>query len=176
MGSEWRQVPLRGGEIPWVTWGDMMNTGAVRRVESLGPVLVASTNTDFAAAIGQMVIEAGFTPGFPARFEGPWLSVTRTQPRAVICDVDAPVERIHRLIDEGLSRHVPLIMVHTAERNATSVEATPTKRVTWLRLPVSPTEFRRMLRALVPPISARGRARAVADFIFLHPADPATTT
>jgi len=153
----------------------MMNKRTVRRVESLGRVLVASTNTDFAAAIGRMVIEAGFTPGFPARFEGPWLSVTRTQPRVVICDVDAPVERIHRLIDEALSRHVPLVMVHTAERRATLAEVASAERVTWLRLPVSPTDFRRMLRALVPPISAHGRARAAADFVFLHPADAAPT-
>jgi len=153
----------------------MMNKRAVRRVESLGRVLVASTNTDFAAAIGRMVIEAGFTPGFPARFEGPWLSVTRTQPRVVICDVDAPVERIHRLIDEALSRHVPLVMVHTAERRATLAEVASAERVTWLRLPVSPTDFRRMLRALVPPISAHSRARAAADFVFLHPADAAPT-
>jgi hypothetical protein len=149
----------------------MMNTGAVRRVESLGPVLVASMNTDFATAIGQMVTEAGFTPGFPARLEGPWLSITRMQPRVVICDVDAPVERFHRLIGEALSRRVPLVMVHAAERSATSPELAPVERVTWLRLPVPPTEFRRLLRALVPPVSARGRARAAADFIFLHPAD-----
>jgi hypothetical protein len=122
-----------------------------------------------------MVSEAGFTPGFPARFEGPWLSVTRTQPRVVICDVDGPVERIHRLIDEALSRHVPLVMVHTAERRATSAEGASAERVTWLRLPVSPTDFRRMLGALVPAVSARGRERAAADFMFLHPADAAPT-
>ena len=168
-------MPLRGIEHSVGYLGDVMNTGAVRRVESLGRVLVASTNTDFAAAIGQMVIEAGFTPGFPARFEGPWLSVTRTQPRVVICDVDAPVERIHRLIDEALSRHVPLVMVHAAERRATSAEVASAERVTWLRFPVAPTEFRRMLRSLVPPVSAHGRARAAADFIFLHPADAAPT-
>lgn len=151
----------------------MMNTGVVRRVESLGPVLVASTNTGFATAIGQMLIEAGFTPRLPARFEGPWLSVTRTQPRVVICDCDAPVEQIPRLIAEASSRRVPLVMVHTAERSATSGGSASAERVTWLRLPVSPTEFRRMLRDLVPPVSARGRARAAADFIFLHPADGA---
>ena len=153
-----------------------MNTGAVRRVESSGHVLVASTNTDCATAIGQMVIEAGFTPGYPARFEGPWLCITRTQPRVVICDVDAPVERIARLIAEALSRRVPLVMVHTAERSATSAELAPAERVTWLRLPVAPTEFRRLLRALVPPVSARGRARAAADVIFFHPADGAPPT
>jgi hypothetical protein len=151
----------------------MMNTGAVRRVESLGPVLVASTNTDFATAIGQMVIEAGFTPGFPEGYEGPWLSITRTQPRVVICDCDAPVERIPRLIAETLSRRVPLVMVHAAERGggATPAELASVERVTWLRLPVATTEFRRMLRALVPPVSARGRARAAAEFMFFHPAD-----
>ena len=148
-----------------------MNSGAVRRVESLGPVLVESTNAGFATVIGQMVIEAGFTPAFPARFEGPWVSVTRTQPAVVICDVDAPVERMPRLIAEALSRRVPLVMVHTAERSATSAEVASAERVTWLRLPVSPTEFRRLLRALVPPLSARGRARAAADFLFLHSAD-----
>ena len=115
-----------------------MNSGAVRRVESLGPVLVESTNAGFATIIGQMVIEAGFTPAFPARFEGPWLSVTRTQPRVVICDVDAPVERMPRLIAEALSRRVPLVMVHTVERSATSAEVASAERVTWLRLPVPP--------------------------------------
>jgi hypothetical protein len=171
MGSEWRQVPLRGIEYSVGFLGGMMNTGAVRRVQSLGPVLIASTNTDFAAAIGQMVIESGFTPAFPARFEGPWLSVTRTQPRVVICDHDAPVERIHRLIAEVSSRRVPIMMVHTAERSATSAEFASVERVTWLRLPASPTAFRGILRDLVPAISARGRARAAADFIFFHPVD-----
>jgi len=153
----------------------MMNMGAVRRVKSLGPVLVASTNTDFARVIGQMTIEAGFTPGFPARFEGPWLSIMRTQPRVVICDCDAPMDRFHRLLAETLSRRVPLVMVHAAERSATSGELASAERVTWIRLPISPTEFRRMLRALVPPVSAHGRARAAADLIFLHPADAAAT-
>ena len=62
----------------------MMNTGAVRRVESLGPVLVASTNTECAAAIGQTGDQAGFTPGYPARFEGPWLCITRSDALVVL--------------------------------------------------------------------------------------------
>ena len=168
-------MPLRAIEYSVGYLGDVMNMGAFRRVESLGPVLVASTNTAFAAALGQMVIEAGFTPGFPARFEGPWLAITRTQPRVVICDCDAPVDRFQRLLAEALSRRVPLVMVHAAERSATSAEVASAERVTWLRFPLSPTEFRRVLRDLVPPVSARGRARAAADFIFLHPADAAPT-
>jgi hypothetical protein len=36
----------------------MMDTGVVRRVKSKGRVLVASTNTAFAATVGNMVFEA----------------------------------------------------------------------------------------------------------------------
>ena len=67
----------------------------------MGTVLVASTNAAFAMAIGQMVIECGFKAAFPTEFEGPWLSLTRTQPRVVICDYDAQVGLVHRLIVEA---------------------------------------------------------------------------
>jgi hypothetical protein len=59
-----------------------------RRVESRGVVLIASASSAFADAVGALVRECEFTPTFPTGMEAPWLSVTRTQPRLVICDWD----------------------------------------------------------------------------------------
>ena len=150
-----------------------MNTGAVRRADSLGTVLIASTNAVFATAIGHMVSESGFTPAFPAEFEGPWLSLARTQPRVVICDANAPVARVDRLIVEASSRRVPLVMTRATEQNAPTPGMASMGRVTWLDFPVLPAAFRRVLRDLVPPTSARGIARAAADVLFLHPVEAA---
>jgi hypothetical protein len=130
----------------------MMDTGIVRRVKSRGTVLVASTNTAFATTVGQMVFECGFMPAFPAGFEGPWLSLTRTQPRVVICDYDAPVGRVHRLIVESSARRVPLVIFHASERSAALPAFAPVERVTWLKLPVSTVAFSRVLGDLVPPV------------------------
>lgn len=145
-----------------------MNTGAERRVESLGSVLVASANGLLARAIGQLVAESGFTPAFPLEFEGPWLSLARTQPHVVICDADAPVARLERLIAEASSRRVPLLMIRAAAHDAVAI-APREKGVTWLEVPVAPATFHRVLRELVPPISARGIARAAADVLFFNP-------
>jgi hypothetical protein len=139
----------------------------------MGTVLVASTNAIFATAIGQMVSESGFTPAFPAEFEGPWLSLTRTQPRVVICDADAPVARLDRLIAEASSRRVPLVMAQTTDPHAIASRIAPVERVIWLRLPAVRASFRQLLRGLVPPTSARAIARAAADVLFFHPAEVA---
>ena len=138
-------------------------------MDSLGAVLVASANAGLATTIARMVSESGFTPAFPAEFEGPWLSLARTQPRVVICDADAPVARFDRLIVEASSRRVPLVVTHAADQEAMASRLGPVERVTWLRLPATPSAFRQLLRGLVPPISARGIARAAADVLFLHP-------
>jgi hypothetical protein len=72
--------------------------------KSLGIVLIASANRVFAAALGFLVTESGFTPAFPSAREAPWISVTRTQPRVVICDHDAPVSRLRRMIADVTTR------------------------------------------------------------------------
>jgi hypothetical protein len=130
----------------------MMDTGVDRRVKSKGRVLVASTNTVFATTVGQMVFECGFTPAFPAEFEGPWLSLTRTQPRVVICDFDAQVGLVHRLIVESSVRRVPLVIFHASERSAALTAFAPVERVRWLKFPMSPAAFGQVLRDLVPPV------------------------
>jgi hypothetical protein len=129
----------------------MMDTGVVRRVKSKGTVLVASTNAAFAATVGQMVLECGFKAAFPTEFEGPWLSLTRTQPRVVICDYDAQVGLVHRLIVESSARRVPLVICHASERSAAVTAFAPVERVRWLKLPVSPAAFGLVLGDLVPP-------------------------
>jgi hypothetical protein len=129
-----------------------METAVARRVQNRGTVLVASTNTGFATTVGHMVFECGFTPAFPARFEGPWLSLTRTQPRVVICDYDAQVRLVKHLITETAARRVPLVIVHGAETGAAGPAFAPVERVTWLTLPVSPATLSRVLLDLVAPV------------------------
>lgn len=126
--------------------------GAVGCVQNRGTVLVASTNTVFASTIGQLVFECGFTPAFPARFEGPWLSLARTQPWVVICDYDAQVALVQRLIVETAARRVPLVIVHGSKPDAAEPAFAPVERVTWLGLPVSPATLSRVLLDLVAPV------------------------
>jgi hypothetical protein len=102
------------------------------RVENRGTILVASTNGLFRDDVGRMVADSGFTPAYPAGFESPWVSVMRTQPRIVICDCDAPIQRVQRLIFEASARRVVF---------------------KWLTLPVSHDAFCSMLDALLPPLT-----------------------
>ena len=102
------------------------------RVESRGTILVASTNSLFMDDVGRMVVDSGFTPAYPAGLESPWVWVMRTQPRVVICDCDAPIQRVERLIFEVSARRVP---------------------VAWLTLPVSYDAFCSMLDAFLPPLN-----------------------
>jgi hypothetical protein len=103
-----------------------------------------------------MVAESGYMPAFPTGLEAPWLSVTRTQPRVVICDYDAPVRRIRRLIAEVSARRVPLLIVHATEPHANRSAFSRLDRVTWLRFPVSTRGFRQALGGLVLRDSDRG--------------------
>jgi hypothetical protein len=107
------------------------------RVESRGTILVASTNGLFMDDVGRMVADSGCTAAYSAALESPWVSVMRTQPRVVICDCDAPIQRVQRLIVEASLRRVP---------------------IAWLTLPVSQDAFCSMLDALVPPLPMRHTA------------------
>ncbi|HMA25823.1 MAG: DUF3943 domain-containing protein [Gemmatimonas sp.] len=133
-----------------------MDSDGDKRSESLGTVLVASSDTGFADAVGRLVAESRYTPAFPTGLEAPWLSVTRTQPRAVICDSDAPVTRLRRLIAEVAARRVPLLMAYSGEKHGNPVALTLVERVSWHRFPVSAEELGRILAAAVPPDSDRG--------------------
>jgi len=126
------------------------------RIESLGIVLIASSNKLFADALGYLVLEAGFTPAFPSGMEAPWISVTRTQPRVVICDYDAPVKRLRRMIADVAARRVPLLMIHTGETHGNPPALARVERVTWQRIPISAEELRRVLTDLMPPEPDRG--------------------
>jgi hypothetical protein len=135
------------------------DAGVDTRVAGLGTILITSTNAAFADAVGAMVVASGFTPAFPKGPEVPWLSVTRTQPSVVICDDEAPVREIERLIAEVSSRRVPLLVAYTAEPRAATSAYALVEQVTWLRFPVSPADFLRVLRVLVPPALGRPHTR-----------------
>ena len=126
------------------------------RAKSLGTVLIASANPVFADAFDFLVTESGFTPSFPSAREAPWISVTRTQPRVVICDHDAPVKRLRRMIADVSARRVPLLMVFTAETHSSPPALARVERVTWQRIPISAEELRRVLTGLIPPDLDRG--------------------
>jgi hypothetical protein len=126
------------------------------RLESSGIILIASANKLFADAIGNLVTQSGFTPAFPVGLEAPWISVTRTQPRIVICDHDAPVKRLRRMIADVSARRVPLLMLHTAESHSNPPALARVERVTWQRIPISADDLRRVLAGLMPPEPDRG--------------------
>lgn len=153
MGSERRQVSLSPEATP------EPDASVDTRVAGLGTVLITSTNTVFAETVGAMVVASGFTPAVPKGSEAPWLSVTRTQPCVVICDYDAQVNGIKRLVAEAASRRVPLLVAYTAEPQADRSAFGLAERVTWLKFPVSPAEFLSALRVLVPPAVSRSNAR-----------------
>jgi hypothetical protein len=131
-------------------------SGAEPRHASSGIILIASADKLFADAVGYLVAESGFTPAFPVGLEAPWISVTRTQPRVVICDHDAPVKRLRRMIADVAARRVPLLMLYTAETHASPPALARVERVTWHRIPISVEELRRVLLALMPPEPDRG--------------------
>jgi hypothetical protein len=130
--------------------------GGDRHAKSLGIVLVASASSVFAETVGALVAECKFTPAFPTGMEAPWLSVTRTQPRVVICDCDDRVRRLRRMIVEVSARGVPLVMAYTAGGGGSPLALTHVRRATWQLFPVSAEELRLMLADLVPPDSDRG--------------------
>src|SRR5215208_645920 len=93
----------------------IVDPDADTRITGLGTVLVTSTNQTFCDAVGHMVAASGFTPAFPVALEAPWLSVTRTQPSIVVCDYDAQVKGVKRLLAEASARRVPLLVAHEAD-------------------------------------------------------------
>lgn len=118
--------------------------------ETRGTILVASTDSAFLETVGAMVVGSGFTPAYPVDREAPWLSVTRTQPCIAICDCDAPVERIQRLVFEAWARRVP-VLVSTAGESMDVQRLTPLY-VGRLRLPLSLEAFCSVLDALLPSV------------------------
>lgn len=116
--------------------------------QNRGTILVASTDSKFLGIVGGMVADSGFTPAYPADREAAWLSVTRTQPCIAICDCDAPVERIQRLVFEAWARRVP-VLVSTAEQSIDAQRLAP-PHVASFTLPVSHEAFSSMLDALLP--------------------------
>jgi len=134
----------------------VVQPSSTRHAESLGIVLVASANSVFTETVGALVAECGYTPAFPTGMEVPWLSVTRTQPRLVICDWDDRVRRLRRMIIEVSARGVPLLMAYTAGKRGSPMALVHVRRVAWQLFPVSAKELRLILAGLLPPDSDRG--------------------
>jgi hypothetical protein len=128
-----------------------------RRNENRGTILIASANHAFVGVVGGMVVDNGFTPAYPADQEAPWLSVTRTQPCIVICDYDAPVDRIQQLVREAWARHVPVLA--SATEQFIDAPSLKPKRVVRFRLPVSREEFSSMIDGLLPSVTTRREPR-----------------
>ncbi|MEP6493533.1 MAG: hypothetical protein ABJF01_12690 [bacterium] len=120
-------------------------------MRSRGIILVASTNAGFADVVGGMVLDSGFTPAYPRGVETPWVTVARTQPRLVICDCDAPVERIQRLVTDASARRVPLVLSRAPDACVDMKLLTLPSRFALLTFPVSQQAFCSMLDAMLPP-------------------------
>jgi len=123
------------------------------RVESRGTILVASASRLFADIVGEMVADSGFTVACPAASEPAWLAVTRTQPCVVICDCDAPVEHIQRLLVEVSAHRIALLLSAPPAEHNSERALTPAQPVVWLTFPISQDAFCSVLDALLPPVT-----------------------
>jgi len=129
-----------------------------RHTRNRGTILVASANRAWLSVIGEMVVDSGFTPAYPAEDEAPWVSLARTHPCIAICDCDVPVERIQALVLEAWARHVP-VLVSATGRSLMARSLQP-RRVARFKLPVSSEAFRSMLDRLLPWATASRSRRA----------------
>lgn len=87
-----------------------MNRTTGTRQASRGVILVATRSALFAEIVGGMISDSGFAPAHWVDAEPVWLSVTRTQPCAVVCDCHAPRDEIERLLEEASARRLPVLL------------------------------------------------------------------
>lgn len=125
------------------------------RVESRGTILVASASRLFADIIGELVVDSGFTPAYPTALEPARLSVARTQPCIVICDCNAPVKSIQRLILEVSARRIPVLLSPPQGEHRADRALTLAHRVGWLTFPISRDAFSSTVDALLSPVFHR---------------------
>jgi hypothetical protein len=77
---------------------------------SRGNILVASVSDSFLSILGHMIGRCGFVPAYCGEDEPASLSLSRTQPRLVVCDGDLPKAAASRLITEATARRIPLLV------------------------------------------------------------------
>ena len=119
---------------------------------SRGTILVASANAVFADVVGGMVLDNGFKAAYPTGVETPWVTVARTQPRLVICDCDAPIGRIERLLLDVSVRRVPLVLSRAPDTGVDTRSLTLPPRFALATFPMSHLAFSAMLDALLPTV------------------------
>ena len=143
------------------------------RLKSRGTILVASTNPVFADLVGGMVLDSGFVAAYPTGLETPWVMVARAQPCLVICDCDAPIERIQRLVFDISARRIPLVLSQAPEACVDTRSLTLPPRFALLTLPMSHLAFCAMLDGLLPTVvDSIRRVRASAAGLRIDPAVP----
>ena len=119
------------------------------RVTSRGTILVATNSRPFADIVGEMISEIGYTAAFVAAREPVWRSLGRTQPMLVICDCDASVQTIERLVAETTSRRIPLLLTEPRPEQRVRRTLSLPEGVAHLALPTSREEFSRTIDNLM---------------------------
>lgn len=141
------------------------------RLKSRGTILVASTNSVFADIVGGMVVDGGFMPAYPIGMETPWVMVARSQPCLVICDCDAPIGRIQRLVLDISARRIPLVLSRAPEACVDTRSLMLPPRFALLTFPISHLAFCAMLDALLPAVAdSIRRVRPSAAGLRIDPA------
>lgn len=120
-------------------------------------ILVTSPNPAFAEIVGEMVRSGGFRFATTRQAESASLSVTRTQPVLVICDVGGPDESVRRLIAETLARRLPLLLLGLAEEHASDRGRSLPIGVAWLQFPLARNVFQSAIDELLAATSTVGR-------------------
>jgi hypothetical protein len=122
------------------------------KTRGMDTILIVTRSAMFADILAAMVVAAGFRPLFPAGTESVALTMTRTQPRVVICDCSNPVDNIQRFLVEVSSRALPLMLCEPLDVPAIDREVATAKRVVWFTLPISREAFTALIERLLDPV------------------------
>lgn len=122
------------------------------KTRGMDTILIVSRSPVFADILSAMVVAAGFRPLFPAGTESVGLTMTRTQPRLVICDCSNAVDNIQRFLVEVSSRGLPLMLCEPLDVPAIDRELATARRVVWFTLPISREAFRTLIDGLLDPV------------------------
>jgi hypothetical protein len=122
------------------------------KTRGMDTILIVSRSAVFADVLSAMVVAAGFRPSFPAGTESAGLTMTRTQPRLVICDCSNAVDNIQRFLVEVSSRGLPLMLCEPLDVPAIDRELATARRVVWFTLPISRDAFRALIDGLLDPV------------------------
>jgi hypothetical protein len=122
------------------------------KTRGMDTILIVSRSAVFADVLSAMVVAAGFRPSFPAGTESVALTMTRTQPRLVICDCSNAVDNIQRFLVEVSSRGLPLMLCEPLDVPAIDRELATARQVVWFRLPIASDAFRALIDGLLDPV------------------------